>query len=238
MANNRKVKKLIDKKSTKERSEELKEELRIIKIDAVAAIFSNHNNAFLKLVWLLVLIGCACICVLLVVKSVKEYLQYDVTTHIRVFSEQRSEFPVITICSDNPFTSSFADDLFRQANLTNKRGNINDLMLFVKQTTGEYLGLSQLLNMSDMNDFLIGCTFLGKKCTAKDFEPSIYKLISPISIFTFDSFRPFFEKKVYHPKYHICYRYNSGRDIFGNLTEIKSVSLTGYNSKRFYVIQE
>ena len=187
--------------------DELKRELRTLNVDAFSAIFSKHNGCCLKLFWLLVLIVCACVCFVLIIQSIQEYLKYDVTTNIRVINEQKSEFPVITVCSDNPFSTDYADTLFREANVSNSRTNIYMLQMYVKKTTGTYLSQAQLVNMSNINDFLILCDFSGVACTVKDFET------------------------IYHPNYGVCFRYNSGYDANGAKTTTKSVLWPGFISK-------
>ena len=184
---------------SKESSPHVKDELKHMKIDGFFAIFSSTTSNISKCIWVLVLILSAICCLILIVKSIQEYLHYEVTTRTRLLTEQHSVFPTMTICNQNPFTTPYADALFSTANITNDVNQIALLDHYWRETTGSYLSDAQKEKMSDLNDMLISCQFGFLACNASDFE------------------------FIYHPNHLNCYRFNSG---YGS-SPIKSVLFSG-----------
>jgi len=60
----------------------------------------------IKIMWFLFILLSTGFCFYMVTKSVMDYLNHDVVTKIRVFNEAPIEFPTITICNLNPFTTN------------------------------------------------------------------------------------------------------------------------------------
>ena len=145
----------------------------------------------------------AAACSLLVIKSVNEYLHYEVTTTSRVLTEHQSNIPVITICNFNPFTTDYAASLFAQANLTNSNMNMWQLDTYWKNTTGSFLSIDQKTQMSSLSDIFISCTFGHQKCSLNSFQ------------------------FIYHPSYYNCYRFNSGVDVNQQATPLITTLFSG-----------
>ena len=163
-----------------------RDELIHMKIDGFSGIFSRTTGSLIRCMWVLVLILSAIFCLVLIVKSIQEYLRYEVSTRTRLLTEQQSVFPTIIICNQNPFTTPYADALFSSANITNDVNNIWLLDKYWRETTGSYLNDAQKGKMSNLNDMLISCKFGFLTCNESDFE------------------------FIYHPYHHNCYRFNSG----------------------------
>ena len=68
--------------------------------------------------WLIVLLGSTAGTLYLIANAVKIYAQNPVSSTQRYLTEEQSVWPTIVLCNMNPFTSSFAIDLLRQANVT------------------------------------------------------------------------------------------------------------------------
>ena len=99
-------------------------ELARLKVDTLDLIFTTERDTSLavRLFWLVVLCMSACVCICLITKSVQEYTNYEVSTTIRVINEQKTDFPAITFCNENPFSTVYADKLFASTGyLSNKR---------------------------------------------------------------------------------------------------------------------
>ena len=187
------------KKCNQESRGDVKEELRQMKIDGFSAIFSSTTSNISKCMWIVVLVLSASSCLMLIVKSVQEYLHYEVTTRTRLLAEQESVFPTITICNQNPYTTPYADALFSSANITNDVNNIWMLDKYLRKTTGSYLSDAQKEKMSDLNDMLVSCQFGFLACNVSDFE------------------------FIYHPYHHNCYRFSSG----SGSSSLKRVQVAG-----------
>ena len=76
------------------------------------AVRSDH--LILSLFWFIMLLASVSFCTYLIVQSVHEYEAHEVATTVEIEkSEAEPKFPVITVCNMHPFTSSFADSLFK-----------------------------------------------------------------------------------------------------------------------------
>ena len=79
---------------TNKEMEEISEDLSNMHVDGFSHIFSkNSDKLVVKLVWLVLVISSAAACTFLVIKSVNEYLHYEVTTTSRVLTEHQSNIP-------------------------------------------------------------------------------------------------------------------------------------------------
>ena len=166
--------------------DQLKREARGLKLDAIATILSDTDHKAFRLFWFSMLLISASACVVLVVKSIEEFARYEVTTKMRLLTDQEAVFPVITICSFNPFTTPYADALFAEAGVVNSLSNMWLLDTYMQNKTGERLSDAQRKRMSDLNDLLVSCSFSFQTCSVDDFQ------------------------RIFHPLFGNCYRFNSG----------------------------
>ena len=180
---------------------QLKHELRVIKIDAVASIMTETERICLRLFWLAMLLVSASVCLMLAVKSIEEFARYEVTTKMRMITDQEAIFPVITICSLNPFTTPYADELFAEAGVVNSLSNMWLLDKYAQETTGQRLGETQ--RMSNFADLMVSCSMSLKDCSVNDFQPMI------------------------HPVYGNCYRFNSGLNVSLHSVPLVNVTIGG-----------
>jgi len=63
----------------------------------------KKNNFFIRFMWLLSLILFSCFCSYLIMKTITNYLEYEVVTKIKIINENPSPFPAISICNLTPF---------------------------------------------------------------------------------------------------------------------------------------
>lgn len=61
--------------------------------------------------WIVCFLICFGLCVYMVVKSIMDFYQYEVTTTDRLVAYDQIKFPMITFCNDNPFPSQRTNDL-------------------------------------------------------------------------------------------------------------------------------
>ena len=66
------------------------------------------NNLLLQVIWTLVFLLFSMVTSGLVIKSLLEYFEYQVITQIKIVHEIPTEFPTVTICDANPFTTKDA----------------------------------------------------------------------------------------------------------------------------------
>jgi len=92
----------------------------LTKFDCFSKIFTEKNSP-LKLFWLVCFLLFSGGTTLLVLTNIFEYYMYEVVSKIEIINEKPIEFPAVTICNANPFTTPYAQDLL--SNITT--GNYN-----------------------------------------------------------------------------------------------------------------
>ena len=169
---------------------ELKEELEWLKMDGVPNIVRSRVP-LVRIMWLTTLLFATCVCVALIVGSIKEYQHYEVITTNRLVQEDHSPFPALTVCNMNPFTSDYSAQIYQQAGIS-FTGNYNDLLadfeLYSLNRTGRLMSDDEKRRLgSSMDSMLLACSFNGETCNSSDFE------------------------WVWHPLMMGCYRFNAKR---------------------------
>ena len=76
-----------------------------------------------RLMWILIFLLASILCGYMVYKSITDYLQYDVVTKIRDYSQVPANYPVITFCNINPLIKNSSDSLIKD--LLDKEFNIS-----------------------------------------------------------------------------------------------------------------
>ena len=181
---------------------EYKEDLKNIKIDGVPNIIRSPFVVS-RLIWLVILAVSVCSCVMLIVITVQDYLQYHVFTTYRIINEERAVFPMVIICNMNALNTPYAASLFAKANITDDANNLLGLDMYVKQTTGSYMTMEQKANLSNFRYVLLNCTFKGQLCSYKNFS------------------------LILDPNNNHCYRFNSGMDWRGNKVDLEYLDVPG-----------
>ena len=86
-------------------------------------IFDDELHFLVKFLWLLVFLVFSGITSYLCVQSILVYLQWGIVSTIEIIRESPTEFPAVTICDSNPFTTKEAQTLLEQ--LAFQKFNIN-----------------------------------------------------------------------------------------------------------------
>lgn len=148
------------------------------------------RGLIIKVLWFFSLLVSIAICSFLVLQNFLEYFQYDVTTKIRKSKSQITEFPAVTICNKNFFTTDEALQFFineTEANRTENMFDIDGLYLKYKSKLKEHykeifkrysslfiidnISLPNITKMGlQIDDVLIDCYFNGDFCNSSDFE--------------------------------------------------------------------
>ena len=68
----------------------------------------NSTHIVMRVMWLMITIGSASVCLLCLTKTILDFLKYPVVTNINVKSEIPAEFPAIKICSLNPTIQEYS----------------------------------------------------------------------------------------------------------------------------------
>ena len=166
----------------------------------------RSERRLVKFIWAVLLLLNCCVCIFLIIGTIREYLNYEVISTSRILQEEESIFPTITICNNNPFSTDYSVQLIKQANLsfsTNPRRLILQLESYFKITTGSYMPDSIKRKLSDLDSMLIGCWLNNLECNSSHFE------------------------WIWHPYFFGCYRFNSGFDSKGLKTDLRESSMAG-----------
>ena len=148
----------------------LREHATYVRIDGIPNFFRTMLRS-LKLFWLAFVLGCAAISIFLVVRSVGDYLSYQVTTTYRLKSEIRSLFPTVSICNTNPLNTEYYIRMAKMANLTTLEYqpyvNMARLEYYKFTTNGTYLTDEEKRAMTNLDGFIISCSFQNKPCNMR-----------------------------------------------------------------------
>jgi hypothetical protein len=71
----------------------------------------KYNSNINKIVWLCFLVGFALLILTSLITSTTHYFQYDTGSKIETISERPTDFPAVTICGNNPFSTKLSENL-------------------------------------------------------------------------------------------------------------------------------
>ena len=79
--------------------------------NAYGKIF-KYNHSLIKILWLLVLIASLSLTALVMAENVRVFFEYNIVSQLGLIYEAPTEFPAITFCDNNPFTSDISPPIF------------------------------------------------------------------------------------------------------------------------------
>jgi hypothetical protein len=172
-------------------------------------IFKN-SHIIVRLTWSLFFASFFLLTFKYVYRSIDEYLEYDVVSKIRVFSEKSSFFPTVTICDANPFTSKMAAKILKKhwikRNSTLKYNNKSYIVsALIDMENLKNMAFEEAFNLSNEEKRNLGfsldqiqlCYFNEVECSNEDF-------------YWFFSY-----------KWGSCYQFNSGKNTTQPLKQTK-----------------
>ena len=178
----------------------------------------------IKILWLFCLSIAIGLCLFLLIRGIKAYLEYGVVTSIEMVEERPALFPTISICDLNKFETNDSADLIKDVyfkeygiNLTEKIKNYQDVVLFYEDVYKLASAKAANPSFGDSNrkklgfnlaDILGWCLFNNdyQICDADKFEWS------------------------YDYTYGNCYKFNSGFNSTGKSVPLKYTTKPGYTN--------
>ena len=145
----------------------------------------KSEGVFFKLFWSFFLIISSTYCFYSIAKSINSYLDWEVVTKIDVITEIPTQFPAVTFCNLDLFTTDYAKDILNKiSNNTQDENIFNSKPLFNYSLDASFTRLLFLVysmneNFTDDNrkklslplkKALIECYFNSKECTPDDFD--------------------------------------------------------------------
>lgn len=106
-----------------------------------------------KILWTICLLASIALCSFMIVKTVSEYLQYDVITSIRIMSQEELTFPQVSVCVYDTTVSSATEEDFVILDCTFRYIDCNSLSIykFVETPNGECFYFNSISNNSNLS---------------------------------------------------------------------------------------
>ena len=159
----------------------------------------------LKTIWILFFILATSGSSYLVIKSISNYLDFEVVTKIRVIRQQPAEFPTITICN------------------LNRLSTIND-----KEIYDQYHEIFQNFSYIDKQFYFPIITYNLSQKTNNSLGFKLKELITECFFGQFECNYDDDFVQVYYYSYGKCFRFNSGSNSSGHKIEPKTINDQGF----------
>jgi hypothetical protein len=76
-----------------------------VDINCYTKMFEYKGNHYVQCIWFVILLLSTGATFFLIAKNITDYLTYEVTSQIRIINELPTQFPTVTFCDNNPFSS-------------------------------------------------------------------------------------------------------------------------------------
>jgi hypothetical protein len=166
---------------------------------------ASSNYTIIKIIWTVFFIIALGASFMTLKKTFENYFSYPVVTQIKRKTMPSTEFPTVTICSQNPFKINNLDSeskIYFENILNIRLQNLNQMdqpqlgpvLMSLDQMSKSHIAekifdIKNRKHLSNsLNETLISCTFNIQECTAKDFD------------------------ELYINAYGFCYQFNAGKN--------------------------
>jgi hypothetical protein len=133
---------------------------------AILKLFSS-SSVFVRVFWCLGLLFSTGLCSYFLIESILVFFTYQLRTTVRTYAEVTSEFPKITFCNKNIFTTKYAYEMALGA-------TSND---FLYRVNNQFNDSQRDLVSHSLDDILFDCAFNTEKCSSKDFRKEFDKAL-------------------------------------------------------------
>lgn len=139
----------------------------------------RSKNNFLKLIWILAFLGALSFTAFTIIFQFMEFYSYDTLTTIKLVDSNMINFPAITICNINPFSTL---DAIKFVSNNSDLASYLEKDYFGAAIALKYAKRAELLGNNindtfrrsmglDIDSFVISCYYNGKRCDIQsDFE--------------------------------------------------------------------
>ena len=107
-SNERKVKNFLFVKIEEKLKEIILAWSQSVDINCYTKMMAYRSNYKVQLIWLLILLGSTGATFYFISKSIIDFLNYDVVSQTTVINEVPTQFPAVTFCDNNPFSTEEA----------------------------------------------------------------------------------------------------------------------------------
>jgi hypothetical protein len=159
-------------------------------------LFQQNTTNKARFIWLIFLIIFMSSTIWLISNALFEYFQFETISKIEMVTQNPGQFPTITICNSNSFTTKQAEVLFENVSITHNLTKTIEAWPLVEMLVAndKYFNDSQRQELGfNLTQSLFSCTFNAKPCEISDFH------------------------YVYHFKYGNCFQFNHDMKKFSRL---------------------
>ena len=179
----------------------------------------QYEKYVAKLIWLVLFAVFAGLTLWLVLKALTEYFAYEIVSKTEVFNERPVDFPIVTICDTNPFTTKAAESLLHHVTLVNYHKDLESMQFYDIFTAAPILTELAKMNASradfgeearkslGFNKIHFSCMFNKKRC-GDEAKNSQYS-------------------HTYLYDYGNCYQFNSGLNLSNVAFPFKKTTVEG-----------
>ena len=170
---------------------------QVLKVDAVANIVRSRRAA-IQIAWLILFFSGIGASAYLITVGVSRYLEYKVSSSVRLVTDADSFVHSFTFCNINPFASDFGLDMLVKANVTYPANDYEptdhwlqylQIEDYFYRTRGSYMTTEEKLNLTNLDMFV---PFIAASAGLQKAYP-----------FDVNSL-----ERIFHPKYFGCLRWN------------------------------
>jgi hypothetical protein len=182
--------------------QETNESIQGLTTHGIPNLFRTSHTSF-RFIWMFLTFGSACATAIFLAQTIIEFLQFNVSTEVRLVDTDEMELPIITICNKNKLSTNFSiefmNKLIEKHSLNSaKREHFdldvkNSVRFELKYDPAKFIFADIPFEMREkmtksIKDMLVECKFDMKPCDASDFE------------------------WIFNARYGNCYRFNAKRD--------------------------
>jgi hypothetical protein len=188
------------RKNKKEIIDLTKQTLEGSSIHAIPNIIRNKFY-LVKIVWLACFLVSFGFCCWFMVRSINDYLTFSVTSQFEIKYENQLKFPIITICSLNFVKSNILNQKIRE----NFGYYPSFSLINMAKVKSRELFYSNSLDGFYLNETVMNCRYNNMECNfINDFEDQFYDF-----------------------NYGQCFKFNSGKNMLGQMVEQKYIFQNG-----------
>ena len=101
-------------------------------INCYTKMLDYSGNYFVQFIWLVILLGSTGATFYLIAYSFLCYLKYEVTTQTSLVNEIPTQYPTVTFCDNNPFTTLDAEGFMQNISILHNETNADVLFSLAK----------------------------------------------------------------------------------------------------------
>lgn len=144
---------------------------KTVDINGVNKILLYKHSHACQLIWLIVLLASTCATIWIITLNICKFFEFDVVSQIKVVYEKPTQFPAVTICNNDGFTSHDAQLLYELMASQSDSNTIHKTFSTVNQTLNTLVKMYAATMSDDEKQklgfdkrLILSCSFFGQRC--------------------------------------------------------------------------